>query len=195
MKTPRPLPPETIPLKAPLRGLQSEFLGKALFTASELESVTQARFSEGWEEGQKNLRAQLVQQRMELMELQKGLFVSLRRAVDQVVTQTESTVCELVVTYVRKIVGQSAITAESVQEIVSDALQGVARETVLQVRLHPEDYRLLQELRQETASDEFEIVSDDTLKRGDCLVQTKFGAVDARRETKLASVQKEMGWR
>ena len=82
--------------------------------------------------------------------------------------------------------------------MVSAALQLSAGSRRVEVRLHPADLQLLtsdQALSTSsglsTLSDEL-LVADETLERGDCLVQTTDGRIDARLETLLDRITTEL---
>jgi flagellar biosynthesis/type III secretory pathway protein FliH len=65
------------------------------------------------------------------------------------------------------------------------------------VRLHPEDYRRLQE-----NGDEFREVidrtrrlnfrEDETIARGGCVLETEVGTIDAQLETQMAAIRKAL---
>lgn len=62
--------------------------------------------------------------------------------------------------------------------------------TGIQVRLHPEDARLIREVLSLGRDDEpvWRIVEDQTLSRGGCLVQTELSRIDATVEKRLGAV-------
>jgi flagellar assembly protein FliH len=56
----------------------------------------------------------------------------------------------------------------------------------LRVRLHAEDLSLLRTLGM--AEENWQLVADPTLQRGDCMLETERSRLDARLETRLAAV-------
>lgn len=191
MKVPMRSQPEIIRFNSPPRKVQSEFPGMAVHTESEVEGLVQEGYLQGWEAGQKALNSQLVQQRADLLHLQTGVIASMKQAVQGVVDQTEDLLRALVLEYVQKIVGETAITGEMIEGVVHEALQGVARDAVFELRLHPEDLTLFKQIQGDLAvAKNVEIQGDATLQRGDCVVNTRFGTIDARRATKLNNLQK-----
>jgi flagellar assembly protein FliH len=73
-------------------------------------------------------------------------------------------------------------------------VEGAAHFTV---RLHPADLELLQKsasplLSPAEQGGEFRFLSSPEVTRGGCLIQTHFGTVDARRETKFDLLQRSM---
>lgn len=183
---------EIIKFGQELRGVDVTFHGPAILSAGELDQLLQARFSEGWEAGQKSLSAQLVQQRSDLLQVQNGVIASLKKAVAGVVAETEAVLAELTFTSVCRIVGQTAVTKEMVSETVTESLSGIASNCVFEIRLHPEDLQMFQDLQGDFGlSKEVLLVADNALERGDCCVRTRFGLVDARRSTKLQNLATE----
>jgi flagellar biosynthesis/type III secretory pathway protein FliH len=65
------------------------------------------------------------------------------------------------------------------------------------VRLHPADLELLQKagsplLTSADGVSEFRFLGSPEVARGGCLVQTRFGTVDARRETKFDLMKRSL---
>jgi len=79
---------------------------------------------------------------------------------------------------------------------VRDALAQVEGAARFTVRLHQDDLDLLQkadsQLLTSAAGREFQFIASPGVTRGGCLVETNFGTVDARRETKLELLKKNL---
>ena len=93
---------------------------------------------------------------------------------------------------------QLELRPEDAAGMVSAALQLSAGSRRVEVRLHPDDLELLtadQALATSsgvsTLADEL-LVADETLERGDCLVQTTDGRIDARLEMLLDRITTEL---
>lgn len=147
-------------------------------------------FERGRREGEHALSAQLIQQRAEMAELQKGILTSLSKAVPQVVQESEQALIELALEVARKVVGDLPMTAEMVEAAIRDALAHTKETAEIVVQLHPEDLALLQ--KQESAmlagtpdGVPLKFLASPEMSRGGCLLQTRFGIIDARREVKL----------
>jgi len=157
----------------------------------------QSSYELGRLEGEKSLAEQLVKQRAEMHELFQGALASLRQAVPQVVRDTESMVVSLALEIAMKLVGELPVTVPMVEAAVRDALAEVEGAAQLTVKLHPADLELLQSGNSsliappEGASD-ITFVASPEVTRGGCLVQTRFGIVDARRETKLDLIKRSL---
>jgi flagellar assembly protein FliH len=187
---------ETITLTAPLRNAipAGPPPGMPLMDPPLRESW-QAGYEQGRIDGEKNLSGQLLKQRTELQELLHGTINSLRQAVPQVVRDTESTMVSLALEVARKLVSDMPISVPMVEAAVRDALTHVESSAQVTVRLHPADLELLQTagsslLGSAQAPNDFRFLSSVEVSRGGCLVETRFGTVDARRETKFDLIKK-----
>ena len=149
-----------------------------------------ASFERGRIEGEKNLGAQLVQQRAEVMELQTGVLAALRNAVPQVARDCERALVTLAIEAAQRLVGGLPITAEMVEASVKEACAQVEDSAELNVQLHPDDLALLQKVNSplllpQGGRERIHFHASAQVTRGGCVVQTRFGVIDARRETKI----------
>jgi flagellar assembly protein FliH len=161
-------------------------------------SSEQAAFDRGLAEGEKRLGEQMLGQRAELLELQNGVLASLRAAVPQVVRQSETAVIQLALEVARKLVGDLPVSVEMVEAAVRSALAQVEESSEFHVYLHADDLALLQKCNSPVllpgpGNEAVRFQASAEVTRGGCLVQTRFGVIDARRETKLELIQQSLG--
>jgi flagellar biosynthesis/type III secretory pathway protein FliH len=116
-----------------------------------------------------------LQQRNEMVELQNGVVASLRLTVPQVVNETESTLINLALESAQKIIAGMPVSAEMIEAVVREAVREIEDAAEITIQLHPEDLALLRK--------------HNSPLRGGCIVQTRFGLIDARRETKLEQLR------
>jgi flagellar assembly protein FliH len=188
---------ENIPLPAPLR--DARVAGPVQVHTPPnpaLQDQWKASYDLGRIDGEKALSEQLFKQRADLHELMQGLVNSLKQAVPQVVRETESMVVSLALEVAQKLVGDLPISVPMVEAAVRDALLQVEGTEQLTVRLHPADLELLQKAESPVlnteSSDECRFLGSPEVTRGGCLVQTRFGVVDARRETKFDLLKRNL---
>ena len=122
---------------------------------------------------------------------------ALRRAVPQVLQQAESLLMPLALEAARRIVAEMPITPELVERVVREALQQAEDTAEVTIRVHPDDLALLRQYGSELlqglpGSGPLKFVASSEVSRGGCLIQTRFGLVDARRETKLEQLQQTL---
>lgn len=164
---------------------------------AELQTQLQASYEGGRIDGEKAVREQLLQQRVETQELLNGVIASLRKAVPQVVHDTEQTLVTLALEIAQKLVADVPIKAKAVESAVREALAQVEGTTEFHVHLHPADLDLLHKtgsslLKGDGGASDVHFQSSPEISRGGCLVRTRFGVIDARRETKIELLRKTL---
>jgi len=185
---------EVIPLKEPLRLVR---LRTAAHAAAAAADQLKSRYEQGLRDGEKALRQQLLAQRNELLELQQGVLQSLRECLPQVRRECEQGLVELALEIARKLVAGLPISVEMLEASIREALDHCEATQELTVLLHPEDLALLQRvnapiLLTTVAGEKLRFQTSPEATRGGCLVQTRFGVVDARRETKFDLLKKSL---
>lgn len=184
---------EIIRLSQPLRDARPLF-----GTAVPLSRVDeQAVFERGRQAGEKALSEQLFRQRGELIELQNGVLTSLRQAIPEVARECEDAMIALALEIAGKLVAEIPIASEMVEAAVREALTNVEQNSNLTVLLNPMDFELLQQanapvLLGDVGGKQLKFQTSPQVSRGGCLVQTSFGVVDARRETKLEALKQSL---
>ena len=186
---------DTLQLPHSLRDVRLS--GPAAEPVVNLEEQLRASYERGRIEGERALGEQLVQQRTEMQNLFQGALSSLRGAVPQVVRDTEQMMVALALEIARKLVGDLPVSVEMVEAAVREALSQVEGTADFQVRLHPEDLELLQRagsplLSSPGESREIRFHGSLDVTRGGCLVQTRFGIIDGRRETKFELLKRSV---
>ena len=164
---------------------------------TETPETASASFEKGRIEGEKALSEQLMKQRSEMHELVNGVVKSLREAVPQVIRDTETMVVSLALEIAQKLVGEMPISVPMLESVIRDALTEAEVTTQMTIRLHPADLELLQNaesplLKQDAEGSEIRFLPSSEVTRGGCVVQTRFGTVDARRETKFDLLKRSL---
>ena len=190
---------DTISLRRPLKDARLSSPSSA--PPSSADDLHQAElgasYQRGLADGEKALNEKLIQQRAELHQLAEGVLQSLRQSVPKVIRDTETTMVSLALAVSQKIVADLPISTEMVEASVRDALAQVEGAARFTIRLHRADLELLQKVGSPLLdpSDEgkdFRFLASPDVSRGGCLVETNFGTVDARRETKLDLLKKDL---
>ncbi len=188
---------ETIVLAEPLHGVRVTALPPESAQERNARAAEQAAYERGRLDAEKDLGQQLLQQRNELLELQQGVLESLRQAVPEVVQQTEDALIQIALESVKKIVAGIPIESALVEAIVREAV-GQTKETAeVTIQLHPDDLALLRKhpspiLQGLPEAGPLKFIASSEITRGGCLVQTRFGLLDARRETKLEQIRESL---
>jgi flagellar assembly protein FliH len=182
-----------------ITGAQTDVPQKVFAPAPMPENQDQlhAAYDRGRIDGEKSVSEQLIRQRAEMNELAQGIMTSLSQAVPQVVRDTENMLVSLALEVAQKLVAEMPISAEMVEAAIQDALGQVEGTAQVTVRLHPADLEILQNsnsslLESSQGATEFRFLGSPEVSRGGCLVQTRFGVVDARRETKFDLLKRNL---
>jgi flagellar assembly protein FliH len=189
---------ETIRFSKPLRDVRRADDASAASSAGEaaVQADIEESYRRGRVDGEKTLNEQLLQQRAQMQELLQGVVASLRQAVPQVVRDTENTLVALALAVSQKLVADIPISAAMVEAAVRDALAQVEGTAEFTVRLNPADLELVRNanspLLADADSKQFRFQSSSEITRGGCVVETRFGTIDARRETKLEIIKRSL---
>jgi flagellar assembly protein FliH len=189
--------PEKIPLAKPLRDARVVLPPHNAALEERIRAREQAACELGRREGEKALSEQLVRQRGELIELQNGVLNSLRQSIGQVTRECEGAMVALALEIAGKLVADMPISSEMIEAAVREALAHVEQKGTLAVLLNPMDFELLQQvnapvLLSDVGGERLKFQAAANVSRGGCLVQTQFGVVDARRETKLDALKQSL---
>ena len=188
---------ETIRLTQPLRDVRLACAAGAEALPAVSAAHAQAEYERGQRDGEKALSEQLIRQRGELIELQNGVLNSLTQAVGQVTRECEGAMIALALEIAGKLVADMPISSERVEAAIREALSNVEQSTNLTVLVNPMDYELLQQanapvLLTEVGGQRLKLQPSPQVTRGGCLVQTHFGVIDARHETKLEALKQSL---
>lgn len=175
--------------------------GKApsLMTAEQIERIQKQAFKEAYDTGFKKGRQEgMVSGKSEIEykgKLLAGMLESLSSPFDQLDENVEQQLVSLSLAIARQLVRRE-LKADPGQVIgvVHEALKvlPVGSQDV-KVCLHPEDAVLVRETILQTDSDQnWSLVDDPGLKRGDCRILTKVSQIDATLEKRLNAVVSQL---
>lgn len=192
----KPVHREVLHLAHPLQAVRPLSPGEAERLAR-FEEQLKTRYEDGLRDGEKGLREQLLQQRTEIVELQKGVLQSLEKALPQVRTECEAALVELALEVARKVVAGIPIKPAMIEGAIREALDSLEEAHDVCVLVNEEDLQLLQKykspvLKTNAGDEKVRFQASAEVSRGGCMVQTRFGVVDARVETKFEQVKKSL---
>jgi flagellar assembly protein FliH len=186
-------------LQAPAKTSSQEeayrILREARQEAEEIRRQAQERgYRQGYEEG---LRAGkqagesvIAAEVQRIREIAESAQAARLRLLDSL----EGEIVELVLAVARKIIGDElSQNPDAIVSIVRQASAQLADAKPLRVRLHPRDAQRLADfwLRGERATSEdqhWELISDERVSPGGCIIEAGAGTVDARIETQMSEV-------
>ena len=162
---------------------------EAAAAAMKREAAAQG-YSDGKAEGLKAAQEQCQEYLERIAELAR------RAAIDSesMIRSAEKELAALAMEIAAKVIQREVQTDPTiVLSMVENALGKVGEGHAVRIIVHPEDAELVRskwsELRGVVAfGDNWEIVGDDRMERGGCIVETRGGLVDSRIETQLAEI-------
>jgi flagellar assembly protein FliH len=107
----------------------------------------------------------------------------------------EKDILELVLNVARKVVAaELTVNREVILQLLRDALNDCSSKESASIKVSPEDYDVLNEHMEEImsitgASDSIEIKKDVSMKKGDIIIDTKLGGINAGVQTKLEKIE------
>lgn len=149
-----------------------------------------AAYQRGRRDAEEVFRDQLHRQRDEAAEVQRRVLDPLRDALPAVIRDSEEALVALCLEAAQKLVAGLPITTEMVEAVVRESLDQLSESTEHHVHLHPEDLDLIERagsalLRSGSHGQKIAFHPDPEVSRGGCLVKSRFGVLDGRRETKV----------
>ena len=188
---------DTIPFRRPLRDARLLTQAPTQEWQGLLQERESAAYERGQRDGERSLSEQLLQQRNEMSELQRGVLEALRNALPQVVLEAQTALVKLALAAAEKIVAGLPVTPELVEAVIREALLNVEETAEITLQLNPEDLALLRKhsspiLKGLPDAGPLRYIGSAEVTRGGCLVQTRFGLIDARRETKMAQLRQSL---
>jgi flagellar assembly protein FliH len=146
-----------------------------------LEALRRQAFDDGYRDGrtqgEKEARAELA---AELQNLQ-ALARSVRDALAQGIEGVEDALVEIAFAATCKVLGRAAASEEGVRAMVHEAMSEVRSKDGVRLRVSPREHAALQA----QLSAELEVLADERVAAGGCLIETTGGTLDARLDIQL----------
>jgi flagellar assembly protein FliH len=185
---------KTIPFAQPVRDVKIVRYAEA---GTIHQEDLQASYERGRQEGERSLSEQLVRQRAELMELQTGIFAALKSIFPQITRESEQALIALALEVARKLVAGVPISVEMIEAAIQEACAEMQEAAEYCIRLNPADLEMLERansplLLPQGGKEKLRIEGSPQVTRGGVMVETPFGIIDGRRETKLELLQKSL---
>lgn len=169
----------------------------------DLKLTEQAAYERGKKDAEATLQGQLemmkteyaTEQQQKLADFFKNIQDDLGGQVPRMLQSLEKHVINLAADIAMKIVAGTPVDKSMVETVVKDALAKAEKDTDVVVLLNEADLELLSqadsELLQRThGSSEVVFKASPEVSRGGCLLETRYGTVDARIETKADVLKK-----
>jgi flagellar biosynthesis/type III secretory pathway protein FliH len=180
----RPLPAPSPPVVSDaVRLAEQERLQRESISAERQRVLERAR-EQGHQAGVEQGRAEYATQ----LEAVRKLLGSMQAALIDGISGTEDLIVEIAFEAVGKILGEALAQREGVQAAVREVIRGVHDREHLVVRVSPRDHQLLAGvgiLPKNGDEHRLELIADERVELGGCLIETSGGTLDGRLETQL----------
>ncbi len=155
------------------------------------QKARQAGLHSGYEDGKKAAEAEAVATITDI----KRIAMAISTEQNAILHEAQQHLGALALAIAKKILGHSlTVQPEVITDMVADVIDAASIHGACFVHVHPEDYKLLQphwdavsHLQQPDSS--WELVSDNRVSRGGCMIDVEGGTIDARVQTKLAKIE------
>ena len=181
----------------------SPFRHVEVLSQEDLQLTEQAAYDRGKKEAEANLQEQLdilkaeytTEKDKELAVFCDNIRSELGGQVPKILESLEKHVINLAADIAMKIVADLPIDKTMVESVVKDALAKAEKDSEIIVHLHPHDLELLNQgnselLEESDGAGKVLFKASSEVTRGGCLLDTHYGIVDARRETKADLLKK-----
>lgn len=123
-----------------------------------------------------------------------ALTESAVRARAEFLQRSEPEIIDLVFEIARKVIGEHlTLEKDAVAAVATRALHAAGQADMYYLHLHPDDAEIVERhVRRDALGMPLEVIPDDRLEPGDCLVRTAHGRVDACVETQLRELREQM---
>jgi flagellar assembly protein FliH len=161
-----------------------------------IEAGHQEGYEAGYKDGEDKIREEMEAAIVEGSAKAEKTLQDAKEATRDYIQQAEQDVVKLVMAVVEKILPQHFIDApQVVLPIVRDAILKVKDQKELKIHVAPQDYDMVLLARNElrgilTYGDaSIDLLSDQSMRPGDCLIETPNGTVDARLATQIELIR------
>lgn len=149
-------------------------------------------YREGFDQAAQSLKQEMRNERMQWEQQLQVIISQLQDQENQLAGQIEQALGELILSGIQRVLKSYEPNADQLKEIVDDALRSYPREEAnLKILLNPSDCELIGDFADSWISQYpgIQFKADKGLRRGDCLVQGRYGTTDARLSTKLNNLR------
>ncbi len=166
---------------------------------SKLKTTRESSYRDGVSAGEKAGYQQGVGLIKKEIEKFASLTESIRSRQEELIESSEQFVLSFALKVVEKIIGSTEFLTlnfdkDKLQQVVAESLKLFSNSTKYTFRVHPETGEVVEKYKTEILKQikkpvEISIVEDPTLNMSDCLVESDYGALDARIEAQFKEIK------
>ncbi|WP_051330705.1 flagellar assembly protein FliH [Aneurinibacillus terranovensis] len=162
------------------------------------EQARQEGFRQGTEEGRKEGERLAYEEYTSALNHAREILEEAPHIKRRIVAEAEPFLLDLTMEIAKKVIGAHlSLHQESVLEIIRHSLSYTQEYKTIVVCVSPESYEYVQENRKKVleildSQIEMTIVPDHSVSEGGCIIRTSMGSVDARVDTQLEEIRKNL---
>ena len=162
-----------------------------------LARIEREAYQKGFEQGQRDGLTLEKKQMEEKAKQLETIFSGLNGLKAQIYHESESELLNLSVLMAKKIIREE-IKADGgiIRHTIQAALKSLVDKQHIRILLNPEDMEevrnLLPELAAQSKGGQFQLVEDNAIDAGGCILETGFGRINATIEDQLGELEKEI---
>ena len=165
------------------------------FSEEEVQQRENAARTQATQQAQQEANQQIVQLRQQASTLQTGALQKLDGEFQNLIHQVNTRLPELVIALVKRVLVDVKIDADTVKAIVDETISEISSENeAMEVRLSPNDLRIMEWMvpQFQNSYPNLTFKEDAALQPGDCLLNSRFGLIDATVEKKLQILEQDL---
>jgi len=162
----------------------------------ELETLSAEALERALLEGREAGRAKAASEHAAQLKALAGLVRGARERLDAGIGDLSEMAAEVVYEAVCKLLGQALASREGVTAAVREVVRRARERSRLTLRVSPSDYALIREhlatVLEGLEAGQVEVVSDERVHLGGCLLETPSGSLDGRLEVQLENLRRTL---
>lgn len=163
-----------------------------------VEAVKSEAYQQGYQEGQAQAELEMSQKMAEMMEEARQVLQEAYRAKEVIIQEAEPFLVELSCSIAEKIVDkQLTVEPQFAMDLIRKNLARKREQGLISLCVSPAQFSFVNAAREELAlavdsQAELQILPDSTVRDHGCVIRSSFGSIDARIDTQLAEIKKEL---
>lgn len=163
-----------------------------------VEAVKSEGFQQGYMEGIARAEQEMSQRLAEMMEEARNVLQEAYRAREVIIQEAEPFLVELSCDIAEKIVDkQLTVEPQFAMDLIRKNLARKREQGLISLCVSPAQFAFVNAAREELSlavdsQAELQILPDSTVKDQGCVIRSSFGSIDARVDTQLAEIKKEL---
>ncbi|GIO30003.1 MULTISPECIES: FliH/SctL family protein [Paenibacillus] len=163
-----------------------------------VEALKSEGYDTGYREGSEKALADLRDQIARMMEEAQTVLKQAYLMKEQIIQEAEPFLVELSCAIAEKVIDkQLTVEPDYVLDLIKNSLSRKREQGIITLCVAPKHFAFVQAAREELAAAidsqaELQILPDSTVRDQGCVIRSSFGSIDARIDTQLTEIKKEL---